>query len=55
VLPRAGVAYDGRPANSDGTFPAGDPAAEGPRTHATRDALDHRATTYSRVLRDRTR
>ena len=52
VCPETEWPYDGTPANSDGTFPAGDPAAEKPTDACYKDALDHRATTYSRVLRD---
>ena len=52
VCPETEWPYDGTPANSDGTFPANDPAAEKPTDTCYKDALDHRATTYSRVLRD---
>ena len=52
VCPETEWPYDGTPANSDGTFPAGDPAAEKPTDTCYKDALNHRATTYSRVLRD---
>src|SRR5580765_5911490 len=52
VCPEPEWPYDGTPANSDGTFPAGDPAAVKPTDACYKDALDHRATTYSRVLRD---
>lgn len=52
VCPETVWPYDGTPANSDGTFPANDPAAEKPTDTCYKDALDHRATTYSRVLRD---
>ena len=52
VCPETEWPYDGTPANSDGTFPANDPAAEKPTDTCYKDALNHRATTYSRVLRD---
>ena len=42
--------YDDTPAASDGTFPPGARDGEKPADTCYKDALDHRATTYSRVL-----
>ena len=44
--------YDGTQANSDGTFPPGDPAGEKPTDACYKDALNNRATTYSRVVQN---
>jgi C1A family cysteine protease len=52
VCPETEWPYDGTQANSDGTFPAGDPAGEKPTDACYKDALSHTATTYSRVVRD---
>ena len=52
VCPETEWPYDGRQADSSGAFPPGDPAAEKPTDTCYKDALDHRATTYSRVIRD---
>ena len=52
VCPETEWPYDGRPADSSGAFPAGDPAAEKPTDACYKDALNHTATTYSRVVRD---
>ena len=44
--------YDGTQANSDGMFPPGDPAGEKPTDACYKDALNNRATTYSRVVQN---
>jgi len=45
--------YDDTPAGSDGgQFPPGARDGEKPTDACYKDALDHRATTYSRVIRD---
>jgi C1A family cysteine protease len=53
VCPETEWPYDGRPADPlTNMFPSGDPAAEKPTDTCYKDALNHRATTYSRVARD---
>ena len=53
VCPETEWPYDGRQADPvSGAFPSGDPAAEKPADTCYKDALNHRATTYSRVIRD---
>jgi C1A family cysteine protease len=52
VCPETEWPYDGTPANSDGTFPANDPAGEKPTDPCYKDALSNRATTYSRVIQN---
>ena len=50
VCPETEWPYNGTQANSDGTFPAQDPAGEKPTDTCYKDALSNRATTYSRVI-----
>src|SRR5580692_9434067 len=52
VCPETEWPYDGTQANSDGTFPAQDPAGEKPTDTCYKDALGNRATTYSRVIQN---
>ena len=53
VCPETEWPYDGRASDQvTGAFPPGDPAAEKPTDACYKDALNNRATTYSRVNRD---
>jgi len=53
VCPETQWPYDATPATSDGgPFPPGDPAGEKPPDTCYKDALNNRATTYSRVLQN---
>jgi C1A family cysteine protease len=53
VCPETEWPYDGSASDPmTGAFPPGDPAAEKPTDTCYKDALNNRATTYSRVTRD---